>query len=78
VPFEVVAREGVVYAPPIVLTTQRMPQAVLIGRCRVSREPNSINVTAVNYTFDHGVVNINELVGLTVGTAYDITFLIFG
>ena len=76
--FERVSRKNVVYAPPMHLQTSIVPEAIMVGRCRVSKQPTSLSVSAVQYRYEDGVAKIDELTGLTVGTAYDITFLIFG
>jgi hypothetical protein len=76
--FERISRKDVVYAPPMHLQTSIVPEAILIGRCRVSKQPSSVNVSAVQYRFEDGVAKIDALTGLTVGTAYDIVFLVFG
>jgi hypothetical protein len=76
--FERISRKNVVYAPPMHLQTSIVPEAIMVGRCRVSKQPTSLSVSAVQYRYEDGVAKIDELTGLTVGTAYDITFLIFG
>ena len=76
--FERISRKNVVYAPPMHLQTSVVPEAILIGRCSVSKEPTSASIPTAKYRYEDGVAKIDELTGLTVGTAYDITFLIFG
>lgn len=78
IPVAVISR-SVTYAPPIYLSAERLPVAVLMGRCKLTTDPVGVVAqSAVAWLWENSQVKIVSIPGLTVGALYDINFLVFG
>lgn len=78
VPIRVIART-VTYTPPIYLTAESLPVAVIMGRCKLASDPQGVIAqAAVAWVWENSQVKITSIPGLTVGSSYDINFLVFG
>lgn len=75
----VVEFKDTVYAPPHFIDTQgRCPASVKPGSARPSGQPNNIGMTADPlWDFFNGQVRIINMSGLTLGTQYTFSFLLF-
>jgi hypothetical protein len=75
----VVEFKDTVYAPPHFIDTQgRCPTSVKSGTGRPSGQPNNVGLNADPlWDFYNGQVRISNMSGLTLGTQYTFSFLLF-
>jgi hypothetical protein len=73
-----VVERAVTYAPPIFLNADSIPAAVFLGRCKQAKTFTSVSAVAVAWTWTGSQVRIDSIPTLTVGTPYEMAFLVIG
>jgi hypothetical protein len=73
-----VIERDVTYAPPIFLNTDSIPAAVFLGRCKQAKTITTVSAIAVAWTWTGTQVRIDSIPTLTVGTPYEMAFLVIG
>lgn len=68
-----------VWAPPIQIASDKIPAVVLLGRAALSKSPVPVNGSNfVSWTWTGSAVRVDDIQGLTVGTSYDMSFVLIG
>lgn len=67
--------ENLTWVAPFYLDADRPPAAVILGRSKLARQPGAVTGGFVGWTFTPQGVRVDNASGLTVGTAYDLAFV---
>lgn len=70
--------DSVVWAVPYYISADHLPDAVVLVRCRVAKQPVTVDVGAVDWTYTGTQIRVDGIVGLTIGTSYDLVFQVIG
>jgi hypothetical protein len=78
-PVTTLVRENLVWAPPFLINHNGPPAAVLLGRAKIAQQPQFATSGFVQWTYTtQSQISVANVTGLTVGTAYDLAFVIIG
>lgn len=74
----VVKVAGVTWAVPFTISSDHLPDAVLMVRGRIAKTPTAVPNGTVAYDWFNNQVRVNSIDTLTVGTSYDLVFQVIG
>lgn len=70
--------DGFVWVTPFYIAADHIPAAVLLGLSRVHQQPTYAAGAFVGFTYTPQGIRVDDVPGLTVGTSYDLTFVVIG
>lgn len=73
-----VVLENFVWVVPFFIAHDRIPAAVILGRAKLAQLPGSAAGGFVGWTWTTQGIQIDSASGLTVGTTYDLAFVVIG
>lgn len=67
------------WTPPFLISADRIPAAILLGRASLSKSPVPVNGTSfVSWTWQGSAARVDEVQGMTIGENYDLAFVLIG